>query len=379
MTERPICPDCGVAIDVVEVGEQKRALCPSCNILYEDIDVTGLEPVAGPFEPAVTSGESSPLLEPGVTTATGAEFFADVKRQVEILDRAQGNPWTKLGWFVLSVAVFFVLASAFSAVTFAVVLMIVLFIHEMGHLIGMKVYGHRDVRIFFIPMLGAAASGRPTRANAFENGIIALLGPAPGFLLGVFALILFVLTSMYSKSLLLFALVAIFVNAFNLLPLFPLDGARVIDAALLGHSPKGRVIFQSITTLILAGLAAVSGWWVIAAFAVVLALRIPMARRTANAVRHFKLEFAGRETELPCDIPEDDLNRITSFLVQGLARNLRQPKVVAGMVREVWDSVRTTSPTERQTTLLLTAYGLLFVLTVGLWILIYGSRGFIKA
>ena len=59
--------------------------------------------------------------------------------------------------------------------------MAVLFIHESGHWLGMKVFGYRDLKMFFIPFFGAAVTGKQRKAASGAAGaVIALLGPAPG-------------------------------------------------------------------------------------------------------------------------------------------------------------------------------------------------------
>ena len=45
-------------------------------------------------------------------------------------------------------------------------LVIVLLIHEAGHFAGMKLFGYRDVRMFFLPFFGAAVSGRSVNVPA---------------------------------------------------------------------------------------------------------------------------------------------------------------------------------------------------------------------
>src|ERR1700759_4641270 len=56
----------------------------------------------------------------------------------------------------------------------------VLFFHEAGHFVGMRVFGWRDLKMFFIPFLGAAVSGRRNGAESWKEGLVLLLGPLPG-------------------------------------------------------------------------------------------------------------------------------------------------------------------------------------------------------
>src|SRR5690348_9012590 len=60
----------------------------------------------------------------------------------------------------------------------AVLVAVVLF-HEAGHALGMRWFGFRDVRMFFIPFFGAAVSGRPRGAAAWKDAVVSLLGPLP--------------------------------------------------------------------------------------------------------------------------------------------------------------------------------------------------------
>ena len=114
----------------------------------------------------------------------------------------------------------------------------VLFIHETGHLIGMKILGYRDVRMFFIPFFGAAVSGVQKNASSTQQAIVALLGPVPGIVLGIGCAMLFFRTAndLYAET----ASSLLFLNGFNLLPFHPLDGGRVLDALLSRGTQRSR-------------------------------------------------------------------------------------------------------------------------------------------
>src|SRR3954464_7761001 len=66
-----------------------------------------------------------------------------------------------------------------SLVDLALLVGVILF-HELGHMAGMIVFGYRDVRIFFIPFLGGAATGRKRGAERWKESCVLLLGPLPG-------------------------------------------------------------------------------------------------------------------------------------------------------------------------------------------------------
>ena len=114
-----------------------------------------------------------------------------------------------------------------------VILVAVLLFHELGHYAGMRFFGYRDVRMFFIPFLGAAVSGRREDVAAWKEAIVVLLGPIPGIVLGV----VFFLWNLRSpdplKKDVMIALLAI--NGFNLLPLGGLDGAKLFQRVLFSR------------------------------------------------------------------------------------------------------------------------------------------------
>jgi hypothetical protein len=66
-----------------------------------------------------------------------------------------------------------------------VILVLVLLIHESGHLVGMKLFRYRDVQMLFIPLLGAAVAGTETNPSGARRAIVSLLGPGPGIVIGI--------------------------------------------------------------------------------------------------------------------------------------------------------------------------------------------------
>lgn len=145
------------------------------------------------------------------------------------------------GILLLTLGLFFA-AIAFDRLQTAIIILVVLLIHELGHLIGMKAFGYRDIRMFFIPFFGAAATGRKESAPAWQESIVLLLGPLPGIALGlVLHAILHPLPSTWQYELIA-ALVLI--NAFNLFPLVPLDGGRLLEVLVFGRHPVLGAAFR---------------------------------------------------------------------------------------------------------------------------------------
>ncbi len=115
---------------------------------------------------------------------------------------------------------------------FAVGIVVLILIHELGHFIVARRLGLPARLPIFIGPLGAVTNLRRAPGDAGISGVIALAGPAIGT---VAALICFLLASMaepgYARYLLLaLAYFGCFLNLINLIPVGFLDGAKVADA-----------------------------------------------------------------------------------------------------------------------------------------------------
>jgi len=109
---------------------------------------------------------------------------------------------------------------------------VLIFIHEMGHVIAMRMMGIRASAPMFIPFVGAHIVMKSMPKNAFVEAVAAYGGP----LLGTIGAIGCAGIGIYSQNLFWFALAStgFLLNLFNLLPISPLDGGRIIGVI----SPK---------------------------------------------------------------------------------------------------------------------------------------------
>lgn len=110
----------------------------------------------------------------------------------------------------------------------------IVLLHELGHFIAMKYFGYKDVQMFFIPLLGAFVSGEPEVASQKQKVVTLFAGPLPGIVLG---LIVFAVNAVYplSSTTKTVALLLVGLNAFNLLPVKPLDGGQLLEKLLPRH------------------------------------------------------------------------------------------------------------------------------------------------
>jgi Zn-dependent protease len=113
-------------------------------------------------------------------------------------------------------------------VPFAIGFVLLLLIHEMGHVIALRREGIRASAPMFIPFMGAVISSRSLGDNALAEARIGLAGPVLGSLGAGACLLIWKLTGhTYWQAL---GFTGLFLNLFNLLPVVPLDGGRAMAA-----------------------------------------------------------------------------------------------------------------------------------------------------
>lgn len=111
---------------------------------------------------------------------------------------------------------------------FAVGLVVMILIHELGHVIAAKQKGLPVSAPLFIPFMGALITMKKHPRDAVTEAYIAIGGPVLGT---VGALGAFVLGVMWQNELLIIiANAGFFINLLNLLPIHPLDGGRISTA-----------------------------------------------------------------------------------------------------------------------------------------------------
>ncbi len=140
-----------------------------------------------------------------------------------------------------------------SSISYMAALLVVLLIHELGHFFAMKLFNYNNVKLFFIPLLGAYVSGKKLIISQRQMSIVILAGPVPGIIIGF---CLFMVNFIYpSEPLMMLANIFLFLNLFNLLPFMPLDGGRLIEVLFLKQNHSIRIVFTIISILGLATFA----------------------------------------------------------------------------------------------------------------------------
>jgi Zn-dependent protease len=111
---------------------------------------------------------------------------------------------------------------------FGLGLVLLIFVHEMGHVLELRRQGVPASAPLFIPFLGAFVGMKQLPDNAWKEAQVALAGPVVGTLGSA---VVWALGAHYDSNFLrALAFVGFFINLFNLLPVVPLDGGRAVAA-----------------------------------------------------------------------------------------------------------------------------------------------------
>jgi Zn-dependent protease len=111
---------------------------------------------------------------------------------------------------------------------FAVGFVLLLFVHEMGHVIQLRREGIKASAPMFIPFLGAVVTAKSLGDDATAEARVGLAGPILGTLGALALLPVAIATGEDFWYALVFT--GLFLNLFNLLPVVPLDGGRAMAA-----------------------------------------------------------------------------------------------------------------------------------------------------
>jgi hypothetical protein len=290
-----------------------------------------------------------------------ADPFVEETFQRERAALGQPAPRSSPAWFLIGSLILFLFAGAVvqgAPLPILAAVVAVLALHEGGHFVAMKLFSYRDVRMFFIPFLGAAVEGRRSSVAAWKQGVVLLMGPAPGLMLALVLVELMriepLAPSLY-RLLWISVLVLVAVNALNLLPLGSLDGARLLQRVLFCRWPQLEVVFLAAAGGTMLALSIWLHLWVLAAVAAFGLATIPRRHRVlalAHALRE-RGELSELDLALEPDARLRPLFRAAYDALPG-EQCLRE-RAIARLMEELVDAARP-APSWTVTLLLLSAW-----------------------
>ncbi len=192
---------------------------------------------------------------------------------------------------LLSVVLFAVLFYYFISDNLLLIglIVLVLFVHEIGHYLMMKRYKYENMSMIFIPFLGAMVQGKKSKAySQLERANVILAGPVPGVLIGV---VLF-LWGLYAQEVYLVYAGTLFalINVLNLIPLDPLDGGQLLYLLFFDRKDLLRLYFLLGSSLSIIAIGLWFEHYIVVIFGFLLGVRVRAYQKILNIHRELKVQ-----------------------------------------------------------------------------------------
>jgi Zn-dependent protease len=197
-------------------------------------------------------------------------------------------------------------------IRFVLFLILVLFIHEMGHFLFMKLFKYENVRMLFIPLMGAFVQGSKEKYSQRESFFVISAGPFPGIWIGS-ALLVF--ASIYQQEWMLeLSFLFLFLNVINLFPIDPLDGGQLFKL----YVNKKRDLFLMLFALFSSMLMIFVGWmidsYIILAFGFLMGFKVRSFQRNHHLRKILDEKQISYETTYD-ELSNEDYAKIKEVLI----------------------------------------------------------------
>ncbi|MBN1347417.1 MAG: site-2 protease family protein [Phycisphaerae bacterium] len=320
--------------------------------------------------PSPTTADGSPP-RPETPPRLGEQQREPLEKRYPVvaLARRYTGQFVSLFWVGLKTIKIFPALLSFGAFAvvfsweFAALILLMIGFHECGHVYAMWRCGVKVKGIYFIPFLGGAAVSQGLAKSRWGNAFIQINGPIYGTVLALLFLAAFYVNGQEHALLAAVAGWGALINLFNLLPIMPLDGGRMLGE--ISHSlnrAAGRyAVFGS---LLLGGLVAYfSGLTLLWIMVVIGALEF--GRQLTAATQKAMMDRFGADHPLSYDANEH-FSALARPIIQPLTDKQRK------QARDAFDMLLTEAqliPMKGwQTAVITVGYiGLAIVLVVVLW------------
>ncbi len=221
------------------------------------------------------------------------------------------------------------------------ILIVVLFVHEAGHFLAMKLFKYSDVKMFFLPFIGAAVSGKEQTPNSSKKALVSIAGPLPGLIIGLILVIAYAITK--DKLYLDASWMFIWINGFNLLPIYPLDGGRYFDSIIFSRNYVIDVIFKVVTSLLLIGIAVSLEAWILLVMPVVVLLSLRNSYFTSKAARDIRKDLS-KDDIASLTLNTEIIRQIRQSLNYNTSVGRKTLKDLSLLVEQTWERIYSIPP-----------------------------------
>lgn len=224
--------------------------------------------------------------------------------------KAKGNLALTIFSIVLFVMTFLFVFT--DEVNFVFHILIVLLVHELGHFSMMKLFKYNNVRMLFIPLMGAFVQGSKETYSQKQSLFVIGAGPFPGILIGT--LLIIMASSFKAAWMIDLGLLFLLLNIINLIPLDPLDGGQMFKLLIKKNQELFILVFSFISSLILIG----GGWyidsWMVMLFGFFMGFRVRSIQNQYNLRKELREEEVNYKTTYKL-LSNKDFSKIKQVLL----------------------------------------------------------------
>jgi Zn-dependent protease len=226
------CPACGVSLHASVL------VCPNCNSLVHLNELQAISQHAQAMETGDPTSAIAAWRQCLAYLPPDSPQAFHVQQRIQMLAHSAGvtlpaqdslahGVFKTAASMLVSMVVY---AALFGDIKFAIGFVLLMLVHEMGHVIALKHYGLASGAPLFIPFMGAVIDLRSPPQNAAQEAIVGIGGPMLGTAGALACWLLAFAMPEYSAVFIQVAFWGFVLNLFNMLPVPPLDGGRVTAA-----------------------------------------------------------------------------------------------------------------------------------------------------
>lgn len=302
-------------------------------------------------EQRVELGDRTAFEQMEATGKQHPEVFLEIKK----LQEPNSPKWTRLVFILgLSIVAFIALGLTSWSREYVLLLIPILLFHEAGHFIAMKIFGYRNMKMFFIPLFGAAVTGQNFNVAGWKKVVVSLMGPLPGIALG--AVLGGVGIFIHNAFLVKFALMLLILNGFNLIPLLPLDGGWALQAIIFSRHYYFDTGFRILAALAMLGLSTLLRAKGLMFVGIATLVSLPISYRVAKVTGILRRQGFVAASPDDQNIPDAVAETIITELKRSMPKGLTT-KTLATMTLQVFENLNAKPPGWLASLGLLSCYG----------------------
>lgn len=250
--------------------------------------------------------------------------------------------YQKVLFLLLTLGAFMAAGGYRWGLSYTILIIAALFVHELGHVLAMKVFKYKNVSMLFLPFLGAAATGTPQKLNATKNALVSIAGPALGVLFAATCSILFVFSP--HEYLYKFVVVSYFLNGFNLIPFKPLDGGHYLNAVLFSRFPTAQLLFDLVAVAGIGYIAFQFESFIFGAIALFTLFGTPQRFSLAKLAKQLRSDEQLSSSELDAAAVSIIRKRLTETLPAMNGDTEKHQKLLSKSIQNLWNETKMEHP-----------------------------------